>query len=823
MFLVGPVASLLAQTMKIKGRIIDAQSGEPVPYSNVMLKSTLAGAIADSAGWFRLSISGRRDTLLVSALGYISDTVPVSPLTDQSLMIPLEPNAFNLGEVNVKMGENPAFEILRRAIANKPLNDPEAKESYEYEVYHKVEFDLNNFTDKIRRNVFLRSFGFIFDNTDTTADSIPYLPILFNESISDVYYRKTPRVLKEVVKGRRSVGLKGPKIVQFAQDMYLSPNIYDDYVLILDKNFPSPLNDNYKSNYRFMLLDSLQFKGSRCYHISFHPKVKSDVAFTGDMYIEDSTYSVRQVNLSFSIAANVNFVRNYWIRQEYSTVDGKHSMLAKSQVIADFTVAENSKELTGFFGRKTSDYRNYKVNEPRDNKFYSGLDLVTFEDSAAVRSEAYWNTVRGDTLTKQEQGVFKMIDTLEQMPKFLLLKHGVNALTTGWLPFGQIDIGDFYTFYSYNKVERHRFKFGLRGRHLLNDRFDFKTYLAYGVHDRQTKYLAEASYVLSKHQSERNLIGARLTEDAVQPGRSSRTVPVDNIFASLISTAPLVYRSMVKEAEGFFEHQWVTGFSTRVGIKSSQWKPFGEYHYTGLVWDYAEMMYLFKTVPSWTMAGVEFSARYAFGERDLTARFGEGLQGLYFPKYPVVSFQYFHAFRRFLNGEFNADKLHLRIEEKLRLRKAGYMLLRLEGGKIYGTLPWVFLETPAANQLVLNDETAFNLMNYLEFVSDRYGIVMMEQHFEGLLFNRLPGIKKLKWRELVFAKMYAGSLSDENKYKSSAFPSGVGYLKGPYVEAGFGIENIFKISRVDFTWRLTYADKPGVYYFIAKPSFRFKF
>jgi hypothetical protein len=573
---------LHAQSLKITGRVIDAETGEPLPYSNVVLKSTYTGTMADSAGRFRLTIIGRRDTLLVSALGYRGDTISVSPLTDQLLTIPLEPDAFHLSEVTVRMGENPAFEILRRVIANKPLNDPEKKDAYEYEVYHKVEFDLNNFTEKIRRNIFLRSFSFIFDNTDTTSDSIPYLPILFNESTSDFFYRKNPPVSKEVVKGRRSVGLKGPKIVQFAQDMYLAPNVYNDYVLILDKNFPSPLSDNYRSNYKFMLLDSGMFNGHRCYHISFHPRVRGDVAFTGDMYIEDSTYSVKQIDLSFSIAANVNFVRNYWIRQEYNKVDAGHSMMTKSQVVADFTVAENSSELTGFFGRKTSTFRNYKVNKPRDTNFYSGLDRVTFDDSAAVRSESYWTEARGDTLTKQEKGVFTMIDTLEKVPKFVLLKNSVGAITTGWIPFGQLDIGDFYSFYSYNSVEQHRVKLGLRGKHLLAARLDFNTYLAYGMHDERTKYFAGASYVISRHQSKRTSIGGNARKDAVQPGRSSKALPIDNIFTSLISTAPLVYRSLVTETEGYIERQWSTGFATRIGVRKSEWEPFGEFSYTVL-------------------------------------------------------------------------------------------------------------------------------------------------------------------------------------------------------------------------------------------------
>ncbi len=804
--------------MKVNGKVTDENTGEPIPFAGIVLKSTRSVIPCDSVGGFRFSASGRPDTLYVSALGYVADTVPLSPMQNQLLRIKLTSSAFNLAEVTVHLGENPAFEILRKVIANKPINDPDEKDAYEYEVYHKVEFDLNNFTDKIKQNIFLRSFNFVFDNTDTTADGVTYLPVLFNESYSDFYYRKNPLVKKEVVHGRRSVGLKGPKIMQFAQDMYLYPNIYNNYVVILDKNFPSPINDNYKSNYKYLLLDSMMIGNSHCFYIRFKPKVKEDIAFTGEMYIDDSTYAVKQIDLRFSINANVNFVRNYWIRQEYDKVDGVNNMITKGQVIGDFTVAENSKELTGFFGKKTSTYRNYKINQPRDDDFYKGLDNIVFDDSAEVRTESYWNDVRQDTLTKQEQGVFTMIDTLEKNRKFVRLKNSVNALTTGWVPFGKIDIGDFYTFYSYNLVEHSRYKMGFRVHDLMNERLNFKTYLAYGVYDERYKYLVESSFVLSRNQSKRNSVGGMIKYDAVQPGRSSNMLPLDFVFTSLFVTNPLKYRSLVKEVSGYFERQWFTGLSSRISVSQSTWQPFGDYNYQERN-EYDQT----KVVNSYTLSGFDLSLRYAYGERNLSAKFDDRLEGMYFPKYPVVSFDYMKGINGFLQGGFDMDRLRLRVEEKLRTKKLGYSIFRIEGGKTFGTLPFTFLETPIANQMILNDETGYNLMNYLEFVSDEYVSAMWEQHFEGLMFNRIPLIKKLKLREFVFAKMYAGNLSSNNRNSQYVLPEGVTYLNQPYYETGFGIENILKISRIDFSWRLNYPTKPGVYYFIVKPSFQFKF
>lgn len=810
--------SVFAQNTGIKGRVIHEYNEEPVPYANVLLKGTSRGTACDSLGRFQFTGTGKPDTIMVSAMGYLEQQVPVSPLAGQTLIIRLTPSEYNLAEVTIKPGENPAFEILRKVIANKKQNNPDELDAYEYEVYHKVEFDLNHFTEKIRKNMFLRSFGFIFDNTDTTADGVTYLPILFNESNSEIYFRKNPRIKKEFVKGRRSVGLKGPKIIQFVQDMYLHPNIYDDYVIILDKNFPSPLNDNYKSNYKFYLIDSLNLGNDRCYHIQFVPKVKQDIAFTGEMFIEDSGYSVKRIDLEFSIEANVNFVRNYWIRQEYEKPDGVHSMINKSQVIADFTVAENSEELTGFFGRKTSSFRDYKINQVRDDSFYKGLDLVSFHDSSASRTDEYWNTRRQDSLSKQEKSVFSMIDTLEKNKKFKLLKNSVNTFTTGWLPLNPIGIGNIYTFYSYNNVEHSRLKFGFRYGKNNFDKLYLKSYLAYGLGDERFKYMAEASHVLYSHGSKKTILGGMIKKDAHQPGRGSNMFSLDHILNSFTSTASMHFRSYVEEYRFYAERQWITGFSSRLSWFRSDYSPFGSYKYWQRNSDGA-----ISSKKSLVNAGLQVSARFAYGERNLTSRFGDGLEALYFPKFPVISLEYSKSFKDVSGSEFDFQKIRLRIEQKVRLKKIGFSLLRLETGKILGTAPWPLLETPIANQVIFNDETAFNLMNYMEFVSDQYLSLMIEHHFEGLFFNRLPGINKLKWREFIFAKAYGGTLSEKNYGTSLYIPYGIGKLTEPYYEAGFGIENIFKISRIDFIWRLNYIDKPGVYYFVVKPSFYFKF
>ena len=819
LFLLLPVLPAFAQQTVVSGYVRDSISGEALPFASIIFSNSTIGITADSSGFYILESNKRFDSLSVSMIGYLSQTIAIKPFQSQQIDIRLVSYDYDLNEVVILPGENPAFEILRKVIAAKPKNNPEEYDAYQYEVYHKVQFDLNHFTEKTKRNLLLKPFDFIWENADTTDNGVTYLPLLFTESISDYYHLKTPDATKELVKGRRAVGLKGPKIVRFVEDMYVHPNVYENFVVILDKSFPSPINDRYKSNYRFYLEDSLFIDGMRCYKIRFVPKVKSDIAFRGEMFIHDTTFAVKQIDLEFSIEANVNYVRNYWIRQNYLPVDGKHWMITKSQVFADFTVVENQEDLAGFFGRNTSEFRSITVNQPRNEKFYKGIDKIIMDEGAEERDEHFWDLARRQTLTKEEKGIFNMIDTLESLPKFRALKNAVITIASGWLPWKSFDIGDIYSFYSYNNLEGSRFKLGFRNIRAFNGNLKLKAYASYGLKDERWKYLIEAEYFFDNKPNKRNMIGTSWKHDIEQPGRSINIIQLDHILSSLIRTQQLNNRLFVDEQNFYFERQWFTGFTTRAGVFRRNVAMMGANSFEFFQNDSS------ITATDYTAGGVKISVRFSKGDKKLSAKYGNGLKGVRVPEHPVVSAEYTLGIKGFADSDFDAQELKLRLEHTVRMNKLGFFLYRIEAGKIWGTLPYPFLQTPVANQLVLNDDVAFNLLNYLEFVSDQFVSMQVEHHFEGLLFNRLPLINKLKWREFIFGKMYYGTLSAANNQKVYIFPEITKTMNQPYYEVGFGIENIFKISRIDFTWRLNYLDKPGetIWYFMVKPSFYFKF
>lgn len=789
-----------------------------MPFVNVVFQNSSVGTLTDSLGNFKLETKRNFDSLEVSLIGYKSQTLVVNRGVIEEIDIQLAPSSYELEMVEVRPGENPAFKILRKVIANKPKNTPENLDFYEYEVYHRVQFDLNNFTEKIKKNLFLRPFDYMWENTDTTEDGINYLPMLLTESSEEHFYRKKPRSKKEVVKGRRTFKFfQAPKIMEFVNDMYVDPNIYENYVTILDRSFPSPINDYYKRNYNFLLDSGIHMiNGYPCHHIYFKPKGKSDVAFTGDMYIDTSHYAVVQTDLEFSVEANINFVRNYWIQQKYSFVDSTQWFLTGSRVIGDFTVIENAKDMTGFFGKKTTDIRNIKINKPRDAEYYATVDPIVIQDSAYVRDDSFWNEARRDTFTNEQQNLVKMIDRMNQDPKWKALVNGLKLLADGWFPFRQIDIGNVFTFYSWNQYEGSRVKFGFRTNDKFSDQVKLSGYLAYGIGDNRFKGGGEAAFIFPGELRRRWVLGAAYRNDLFQQGRSQNMLPLDHVLTSFVRISGTQKRTLVENYSGYIERQWFTGLSTRITMFRDQYSPLKQ--------DFRMLAGTdTNSVDNFTTGGFKFNTRFAFGENELPATFDQVDRGFFFRKYPMISLEIAVGIKDFLNSDFNYQHYKLKLEYQLKANKAGYLNILAEGGIINGNLPYQLLHVPDGNPLVFNDDHGFNLMNYMEFVSDKYVSLQLEHHFNGLIFNLIPGVRLAKLRSLLIGKIYFGTLTNQNRNGNFLLADGMEVMQFPYAEVGFGIENILKISRIDFTWRLTQLDNSNTLGFIVKPSFYFRF
>lgn len=794
--------------VQVEGYVYDRGASTPIPFANVMIIGGQRGAATDTLGYFGFTAPSLSDSLRITSLGYRPKKIRVDNLPDT---IFLEAVATELGVFNVTPGENPAFAVLDRVVMNKEANNTYANHKLSYEEYQKVRFDLNHFTDKIKKNFLVKPFDYLWENEGVDSNGVRYLPALLIEK-SIEHYQKFGEE-KSIVQGEKVTGLSGPRLMEFSNDLYILPDIYEAFIPVLDKNFPSPIHDNYQRYYRYYLMDSLPIDNRKTYLITFKPKYVSQRAFSGIMKVDSTSSAVTDISLKFDVQANVNFVRSYLIVQSWKQLSGKHWVVDSSSVLGDFTVVENSSDLTGFFGRKVSVFDRYEVDATFDDRVFSGPLTVVTSDTASVRTEQYWDQKRKLALNEFDQGIEAITDRLEADPKFIFRKNLLMTVGTGYLPVGIGQIGDIYTFYNYNQVEYGRFKLGGRIKATETRPFQIETFGAYGLRDNRWKYGLSGFYRWDLNRNQKLWLGGEYRYDIDQLGRSFNLISIDHVFASFGQFELDDSRYYSRRATAFAAVQPVTGLTFLVDYQ----------HET------AETIFLSRSDFSdyidqqYTSGSVGMTARVSWLNTKMTPFYNDpsALRKRFAPLPDI-----------YVNGRYAAEsmgsdadylQMRLTLQQFLPVANAGYFHYRVEGAKTWGEMPYVFAAVPYTNQTLFNDDIANNLMNFMEFYADEFVQVNLTHYFEGWILDRVPLIKKLKWRSYVFTKGLVGSANTSNPYLSD-LPDRTALLQKPYYEWGFGIENIFKFARVDFIWRETPNESfQNHYSFMVKPSFRFSF
>lgn len=807
--------SVFSQTTKVTGKIVDAISREPLPFVNIIFLGTSVGATSDVDGYYTLTTELPVDSVIVSYVGYNKFTRAVKRGIAQEVNIGLK-QGIDLMTIEVKPGENPAHRILRKIIAHKDENDREKLESYEYEVYNKVEFDLNNLSEDFKNKKLLKPFSFIFDNIDSTnAKEKPYLPVFMTESLSDFYYRKNPKTRNEVVKASKVAGVENASVSQFMGDMYQNVNIYENTILVFGKNFISPISDNALFFYKFYLIDSMDIDGHKCYQLMFKPKRKQELTFTGNLWAAEGSYGIKQIEMSIADDANINFISSTAVVQTYTLVDSVW-MMKKERLVIDFNpfpIDQKKKTVMGIYGRKTASYQHFKINTPREDKYYSMTDNLKVNEDAFKKNEAFWEEHRHDTLNKNEKQIYHMVDTLQTLPIYKTWIDVLQIFVTGYKVKGNFEYGPYYNMLSFNEIEGTRFRFGGRTSNKFSKWYELSGYVAFGTKDEKFKYqLGIRSFIDKKP---RTMVGLYYKNDNEILGQSQNGFTTDNILASLFRTNPLRNMTNVKQVNSYVEREWFTGFNTRVSFVNRQMMPLGDFHYeyqkpTGQV--------AFKDFI--TTSEIRFLARMAYNEKYVEGEFSRVSLGTH---YPIVQAQYTLGVKDLFFSDYNYHKLVANLDDRIRINPIGYFDYVLEYGKVWGKLPYPMLELHGGNQTYIYDIYAFNGMNYYEFVSDEYASATISHHFDGFFLNRIPLMRKLKWREVVGGKVLMGSVNEANRSVLN-FPEHLYALNnGPYAEVSAGVENILKVFRIDGIWRLTYLDNPKVVPFTIKASMQFSF
>ncbi len=781
------------QITKIRGKVVDAQTDEPLPYVNISFKGISVGTITSEKGDFFIETRTATDTLLFSFVGYKPLKIAIKKGIYQEVNIKLEPEAIEIASVIVRPGENQANRIIRNVIRNKERNNP-ANLSYSCRSYNKIQVDINNVDDDIKKRKIFNQFQFIWDYVDTNAiTGKTYLPIFITESVSDYYYQANPRMEKEIIKANKMSGVNNESVTQFTGKIYQSVNIYDNYINIFDQGLVSPIANAGLLYYKYILLDSAYIDNRWCYRISFKPRRKMEPTFTGEMWVNDSTWAIAKVQVRLAEMVNLNFVKDMVATSEFTPLNDTLWFPKQITLFVDFNLADKT---TGFFGHKTISYSDVILNPTFPQEISEMPTNLKVLEGALNQKEDYWANLRPFELTPREAGIYQMVDSIQQMPMYKTFIDIVNMFVNYYYPIGYWEIGPYYQTYSFNEIEGNRFKVSGRTSNKFSKKVMFNAFLAYGDKDERFKWGIGSLYMFNKNP--REALSVSYKSDIEQLGQSPYSLTEDNILTSFLRRNPNNKLTLVKDFTAYYEKEWFVGLSNKITFSHRIIYP------TDFI--------LFNPVgggsglKNVTTSTVTLNSRWIKDERYVSGEFEKVSLG---SEWPEINFDITKSIKGIAGSDYNYWKLHLNYYHKFNVNPIGYARFIVDAGKIFGTVPYPLLQLHEGNETYAFDRYAFNLMNYYEFASDQYVSLYYEHHFQGFFLNRFPLIRRLKWREVATAKYLVGSISQKN-LNFIEFPAGMGEISKPYIEVSAGVENIFKIVRIDAIWRLTHLDNPNI-------------
>ncbi|MBP7169722.1 MAG: carboxypeptidase-like regulatory domain-containing protein [Bacteroidales bacterium] len=781
------------QITKIRGKVLDAQTNEPLPYVNVTFKNTTQGTITSEKGEFFLESRTATDTLIVSFVGYKPAMLRVKKGVYQEVSVNLEPEAIELEAVVVKPGESQANRIIRNIIANKNKNNP-ANFSYSCKNYNKIQVDINNIDEDIKKRKVFNQFQFIWDYVDTNAvTGKTYLPIFITESLSDYYYRANPKMEKEIIRATKMSGVNNESVAQFTGKIYQSVNIYDNYINIFDQGLVSPISNSGMLFYKYILLDSMYIDNRWCYQISFRPRRKMEPTFTGDFWVNDSTWAIVKAQIRLSDMVNLNFVNDMVATAEFMPLNDTLWFPKQMTLFVDFNLTDKT---TGFFGHKTISYSDVKLNAEFPKEVTDLPTNLKVEEGALNQEEEFWAQARPFELTPREANIYQMVDSVQQVPMYKTFIDIINMFVNYYYVVGYWEIGPYYQTYSFNEIEGNRFKVSGRTSNKFSKRVMFDAFVAYGDKDERFKWGVGALYMISKNP--REAVGVSYKSDIEQLGQSPYALTEDNILTSFLRRNPNYKLTLVKDFTAYYEKEWFVGLSNKVTFSHRIIFPTEFIPFTPVSGG--------SSLKSITNATLTLNTRWIKDERFVSGEFEKVSLG---SNWPEVNFNITRSIKGFAGSDYDFWKLHLNYYHKFNLNPIGYARFIVDAGKIFGKVPYPLLQLHEGNETYAFDRYAFNMMNYYEFASNQYVSLYYEHHFQGFFLNHFPLLRRLKWREVATAKYLIGSISNENM-QMLQFPAGLGEVSKPYMEVSVGLENIFKVVRVDALWRLTHLDNPNI-------------
>jgi hypothetical protein len=809
--------------VKVSGKITDAKTKKPVAYVDVTLPVSGNYTTTNTDGSFYLESAENDSIVEITAEGYEFMEYKLTNRVNFNLNLALtklvtEDNTVELDGATItsrttkykNKKENPAYPIMREIWARKKFNGLKSVPQYEYEEYEKLQFDLNNIDSALTQNRLFKDMEFIFESIDTSEiTGKAFLPAFLNESIYKVYGKNQPnrRERKDLI-ANKSSGFDDNEIVgQTLKNLYKDFNIYENRLNFFNKNFVSPIARDGFSVYEYELTDTLSIEGKDYYRIKYYPKRDGEYTFKGDFYVSMKEYAIKEIAMQSTKNIDVNFVRDIFVSQNFEIINDSVFYPTREYILLDMALLTKKDKAKGMFAHRTVSFKNFNFETTHPDDFYNPRNYDPYTAGAFEKEDSFWSDARHERLSKNEGGIYAMLDSLQQVPRFNRIVKAVEIFGSGYWNVGKaIDIGDLYSTVGYNDIEGLRLRAGARTYFSQNDMWRLAGYMAYGFGDHQFKYGAEARFMFDKFN--RFQIGGGTKRDVEQLGVQLTTS--DGIMTRSFASSSII---------GMGDNTKLSHINkTNIYTSIDPWKNVtirldGNYQTTraadpelfnisylnekGL-----EEAHLIDTNLSFSIIarpGAKFS-RYGIDRYEHSTLA------------PTIMLRYTRGFSGLFNSQFDYNKIQFLFAKPFLVGSFGRSDVVLEAGKTFEGLPLSLLSVIPGNESYGHVTGTFSQVDYYEFITDSYATFILDHHFNGWIFNKIPLIKKLKLREVGFLRAAWGDISEKSLDINR---SGVPYLAPKdkiYFEYGFGIENIgignFRPFRINFNWRGNYFENP---------------
>ncbi|HQW42540.1 MAG: DUF5686 family protein [Chitinophagaceae bacterium] len=783
---------LSAQTKIIRGIAQDSHSEERVPFASVSFKNTTIGKLTDSSGTFTFYLNEwPSDTLEITCVGYQPYRYIIDRKKDSIIVtFNMERGTFNDG-ASVKVKVNKGLLVWRKIVQNKPNNDRYRFKNFSYELYNKLELDLKNINfQKFGKFKPLKSISDLINQNIDTAEGLRYLPTYLTEALSDYYYQKSPKKRREIIKAANTNGVKNESVLKLLGGMDQVVNVYNNFIPVFDKQFVSPISDNGDYYYNYRVVDTQVINNQRFFHLVFTPRRQGGDTFEGDCWVHVGTFAIQRMNLRLGKEANMNFLENLSLIQEYKWLSDSIWFLSKDKFVADLSPV--GKDRPGFIARKTTTYEQVIINdssvikELNKNKL---LEEIITLPGAGDKPKEFWANARHEPLSKTESGIIKMIDTLTNAPVFQKFTRTMAFIGTGYKDIGNYQIGPWFNWVTSNGWEGFRVRFDLSTNKHFNKKFKFHTYLAYGFGDKKLKGMGEVFFLPNK--SPRTYLYASFTNDLDFGQSQYGEVSSDNVFALAIRKKNIPIKN-IKVNEKRFEFfnetlPWMSNLITvthRTTLPLRNLLPVDSFPTNGAGKPFANFE-------------VALRFRFAYLERFLESHFYRTSLG---SGYPIGEINISHGFAGVLKSSYSYTKISASVSDYINVPPMGNISVLAYAGKTFGTVPYILLDIAPGNELYYYNKYSFNMMNRWEYIHDQYAGLNIEHNIGNGIFRLFP---KLRFRQFWTAKTLWGSLTPANKALNFKQGHNFQSLDGnTYLELGTGIDNIFHVFRIDFVWRV---------------------